>query len=166
MRKRLANDSSEPAPKATAASNESIHDEPIYKWAEVSRVLKSAAVTLERRMHQVSGNNDLTLLHCLILVHLSRSATCKQTELKTATGISATHLTKLLEELVHRGLIGRNRSSWDRRQHILALTVQGRAIAEHLLASLHRLASRPQREAIEQLGASLEHFVATPFDDE
>lgn len=164
MRKRLASDA--PSPESKAASSESIHDESIYKLAEVSRVLKSATATLEKLMHQVSGNHDLTLMHCLVLVHLSRAATCKQTDLKLATGIGSTHLTKLIDELVHRDLVCRNRSSWDRRQHILALTLQGRDTAAHLLASLSEFTGRTQLDAIEQLGASLEHFVSATLSEE
>jgi DNA-binding MarR family transcriptional regulator len=67
-------------------------------------------------------------------------------------------LTKLIDELVNRGLVHRIRSSWDRRQIILALTMSGRDAASHLLASLNALTSETQLHAIEDLGLSLEHF--------
>jgi DNA-binding MarR family transcriptional regulator len=137
----------------------------IYRMAEISRVLRSVTSALEKLMHAASGSNDLTLMHCLVLVHLSRSATCKQVELKSATGIAPAHLTRLVDELVHQGLVGRHRSSWDRRQLNLALTAQGRETALHLLASLKELTDQTQLDAIEHLGSSLEHFVSTTVHD-
>jgi DNA-binding MarR family transcriptional regulator len=148
MSKHGAHDSSGQTPAA----------ETIYKMAEVSRVLKSATSTLEEVMHRAAGTNELTLMHGLVLVHLSRGTSCKQVDLKSATGIAPAYLTKLIDELVIRGLVHRNRSSWDRRQIILALTMSGRDTASHLLTSLNALTSETQRHAIEELGLSLEHF--------
>lgn len=137
----------------------------LYKMAEVSRVLRSATSTIEKLAHLVSGTTDLTLMHCLVLVHLTRSASCKQLELKSATGIAPAHLTKLLDELTHRGFVRRTRSSWDRRQIILALTLPGRETALRLLASLHEHTDKTQLNEIERLNSSLEHFVSITKDD-
>jgi DNA-binding MarR family transcriptional regulator len=137
----------------------------LYKMAEVSRVLRSATSSIEKLAHLASGSDALTLMHCLVLVHLSRSASSKQTELKCATGIAPTQLTKLLDELAHRGMINRHRSSWDRRQVILALTEAGRETAMHLLASLHDFADKTRLDAIESLGSSLAQFVASTAAD-
>ncbi|GLQ91068.1 hypothetical protein GCM10007901_00180 [Dyella acidisoli] len=138
----------------------------LYKMAEVSRVLRSATSTIEKFVHLASGTNDLTLMHCLVLVHLSRKASCKQLDLKSATGIAPTHLTKLVDELTHRGFVRRHRSSWDRRQIILALTAPGRETALRLLTSLHELTHKTQLNAIEELGSSLKRFVSTTANDE
>ncbi|HTV83874.1 MAG TPA: MarR family winged helix-turn-helix transcriptional regulator [Dyella sp.] len=138
----------------------------LYKMAQVCRVLKSAASTMEKLAHAASGSDELTLMHCLVLVHLSHSASCKQGDLKGATGIAPTQLTKLLDELAHRGLVSRHRSSWDRRQVILALTEQGRDTALRLLASLHGFTDKTRLDAIESLGSSLQRFVASTADDE
>ena len=138
----------------------------LYKMAEVSRILKSATSTIEKFAHLASGTNDLTLMHCLVLVHLSRKASCKQLDLKSATGIAPTYLTKVVDELTHRGFVRRHRSSWDRRQIILALTAPGRETALRLLASLHELTNKTQLNAIEQLGSSLKRFVSTAANGE
>jgi DNA-binding MarR family transcriptional regulator len=137
----------------------------LYRMAQVSRVLRSATSSMEKLAHLASGSDELTLLHCLVLVHLSRSASCKQTELKCATGIAATQLTKLVDELAHRSFVSRHRSSWDRRQVILALTEAGREAALHLLASLHDFTDKTRIDAIESLASSLERFVASTADD-
>ncbi|RDS84273.1 MarR family winged helix-turn-helix transcriptional regulator [Dyella psychrodurans] len=149
----------------TAGTTTQTEADALYKMAEVSRVLRSATSTIEKLAHLVSGTSDLTLMHCLVLVHLSKAATCKQLELKSATGIPPAHLTKLLDELAHRGLVRRIRSSWDRRQIILALTEPGRETALRLLTSLHKLADKTQLDEIERLGSSLEHFVSTTEND-
>jgi DNA-binding MarR family transcriptional regulator len=150
--------------KATGTATRAEADA-LYKMAEVSRVLRSATSAIEKLGHLASGTNDLTLMHCLVLVHLSRTATCKQTDLKVATGIAPNHLTKLLDELTYRDLVHRNRSSSDRRQIILALTTRGRETALRLLAALHDFTNKTQLNAIEQLGSSLERFVSTTEND-
>lgn len=168
MNKHLANDSDETRTCSASTGCEAADAadvEAFYKMAEVSRVLKSATSTIEKFAHLASGTSEFTLMHCLVMVHLSRAPTCKQTDLKSATGISPAHLTKLVDELTLRGLVSRHRSSADRRQIILALTAPGRETALHLLASLHELADKTQREAIEKLGASLERFVSTTEHD-
>lgn len=138
----------------------------LHKMAEVSRVLKSTTSTIEKLVHLASGTNNLTLMHCLALVYLSRTATCKQVELRSATGIAPNNLTRLLDELTTRGLVFRNRSSWDRRQVVLALTVPGRETALRLLTTLRRLINKTRLNEIERLGSSLEHFVSTTVHDQ
>jgi DNA-binding MarR family transcriptional regulator len=153
------------SPESKGAATQADADA-LYKMAQVSRVLRSATSSMERLAHLASGSDELTLMHCLVLVHLSRSASSKQTELKCATGIAPTQLTKLVDELAHRGFVSRHRSSWDRRQVILALTEPGREAALHLLASLHGFTDKTRIDAIESLGSSLERFVASTADDQ
>jgi DNA-binding MarR family transcriptional regulator len=162
MSKHLANGADEGTPDNENDNGAATRTEAdaLYKMAEVSRVLRSATHTIEKLGQRASGSNELTLMHCLVLVHLSSASTCQQTKLKSATGIAPTHLTKLLEDLVNRGLVSRNRSSWDRRQVILALTASGRETALRLLSALHDFTQESQLGAIEQLGSSLEQFVS------
>ncbi|HUA80259.1 MAG TPA: MarR family transcriptional regulator [Dyella sp.] len=162
MNNDLTNGSGKPKTGSTPnadKSTDSADVEALYKMAEVSRILKNATSAIEKLAHAVSGANDLTLMHCLVLVHLSRTSTCKQGDLKSATGITPAHLTKLLDELVHRGLVRRHRSSGDRRQIVLALTAPGRETALHLVMSLRAHASDMPLGTIEQLGSSLAHAV-------
>ncbi|GGA41976.1 MarR family winged helix-turn-helix transcriptional regulator [Dyella nitratireducens] len=153
------------ADKSEASTGQETFDmtdvDALYKMAEVSRILKSATSTIEKLAHLASGTNDLTLMHCLVLVHLSRTVSCKQLDLKYATRIASPYLTKLIDELTIRGFVRRHRSSGDRRQIILVLTAPGRETALRLLASLHELTHQTQRDAIEQLGFSLKRFVIT-----
>jgi DNA-binding MarR family transcriptional regulator len=135
--------------------------ETIYKVAEVARTLKCATHAMERVVHVVSGTNEhLTLLHWLVLARLSSTPTCKQMELKSDTKIAAAYLTRLLDDLVREGLVRRHRSSSDRRQILLTLTERGRTATMELLTTLNDIARPSQLNAIEHLGASLEHFVS------
>ncbi|RDS83498.1 MarR family transcriptional regulator [Dyella monticola] len=164
MNKHLVDDLSNGTPNSNSTEPNAIDTadvDALYKMAQVSRTLKSVTCAIEKLLHVASGASDLTLMHCLVLVHLSKTATCQQADLKEATGAAAPHLTKLMDELVHRDLVCRNRSSWDRRQVIVALTAPGRETALRLLAALHGVIDKAQINAIAQLGSSLERFVST-----
>ena len=141
--------------------------ETIYKVAEVARTLKCATHVMEKLVHLASGTNEhLTLLHWLVLVRLSRTPTCKQTELKCDTKIAPAYLTRLVDDLTREGLVRRHRSSSDRRQILLALTEHGRSAASELLASLNDVTRPSQLSAIEHLGASLDQFVSLADGEE
>jgi DNA-binding MarR family transcriptional regulator len=140
--------------------------ETIYKVAEVARTLKCATHAMEKVVHVVSGTNEhLTLLHWLVLARLSGTPTCKQMELKSDTKIAAAYLTRLLDDLVREGLVRRHRSSSDRRQILLTLTEHGRSATLELLTTLNDVARPSQLNAIEHLGASLEHFVSLATEE-
>ena len=168
MNKHLVNDGGNGTPNAKSIGLEVIgmaDVDALYKMAQVSRVLKSVTSAIEKLLHVVSGAGDLTLMHYLVLIHLSRAATCQQADLKAATGAAAPHLTKLLDELVQRDLVCRNRSSWDRRQVIVALTAPGRDTAQRLLAALHGVMDKAQIDVIQQLGSSLERLGSLSEND-
>lgn len=160
MNNNLANDSGKPRTSSTLTADKATDTadvEALYKMAEVSRILKNATSAIEKLAHIASGTNDLTLMHCLVLVHLSKTPTCKQGSLKSVAGITPAHMTKLVDELVNRGLVRRHRSSGDRRQIILALTAPGRETAQRLVVSLREHANDIQLGAIEELGSLLAH---------
>jgi DNA-binding MarR family transcriptional regulator len=129
----------------------------LHAAAAVSRGLKGAGSAIEKMVQAAAGSNDLTLAHWLILVQLSRAETCRQGELHAETGVNAGYLTRLLDELEARRLLGRRRSSEDRRQILLSLTDAGRRAARSMLASIdhHRLL-----EALEELKSSLDNFLS------
>ena len=130
-------------------------DDTIYKLAAVRHTLRNVAAAMEDLVRRASGLTDLTLSHALVLVRLARMPTCKQADLKSLPGIGSPHLTRLLDELSDRGLVGRSRSSGDRRQVLLSLTDSGRDAALRLLRALNTLADDEWLNALDQLGASL-----------
>jgi DNA-binding MarR family transcriptional regulator len=127
------------------------------KVAAVSRNLKRASSAIEAIVQSASGGNDLTLAHWLILVHLARARTCKQGNLHSETGITAGHLTRLLDELEAKGLVRRRRSTEDRRQMLLSLSDRGRDATLSLLGAIdgHRLL-----DSLENLQSSLSRFLS------
>jgi DNA-binding MarR family transcriptional regulator len=131
--------------------------ETMHKVAEVSRSLKSVVSVIETLVQTTSGGGDLTLTHCLILVNLSRSHTCKQSDLHTETGITPGYLTRLIDTLVAKSMVRRRRSTRDRRQILLSLTDHGKDVTLSLLAAIdqHRLLG-----ALDNLKSSLDRFMA------
>jgi len=130
--------------------------ETMHKVAEVSRSLKSVVSVIETLVQTTSGGGDLTLTHCLILVNLSRSHTCKQSDLHSATGITPGYLTRLMDTLVAKSMVHRRRSTRDRRQILLGLTDHGKDVTLSLLAAIgqHRLLG-----ALDNLKSSLDRFL-------
>jgi DNA-binding MarR family transcriptional regulator len=78
-----------------------------------------------------------------------------------ATGIGPAYLSRLLDELVVQGMLRRQRSPWDRRQILLALTAQGKKMTYQLLTSTNERITQTQRGAMADLGSWLEQFVSS-----
>ena len=132
--------------------------ETMHKIAAVSRSLKSTGSAIEKIVQTAAGGGDLTLAHWLILVHLSRTRTCKQGELNAETAITTGYLTRLLDELEAKSMICRRRSTEDRRQILLSLTDRGRDAALALLAAIARY---EVLSALDELQSSLDRFLST-----
>jgi DNA-binding MarR family transcriptional regulator len=75
----------------------------------------------------------------LMLIH--RNPGISQTELSQASGRDKSSLTPIIEDLVRRGLVERQRTDSDKRTYRLTLTAQGKKV----LASLVRCARRHER---------------------
>jgi DNA-binding MarR family transcriptional regulator len=103
----------------------------------LNRAIKTVHSSMEKIMRQAAGADDLTLMHWCILVRLLERATCEQVHLRAQAGITAPHLTKLLDDLVARDLVRRDRCPRDRRKFILSLTQAGRTAGLTLLNSLN-----------------------------
>lgn len=106
----------------------------------LNRAIKTVHSSMEKIMRQAAGSDDLTLMHWCVLVRLLEDATCEQAHLRSHTGITAPHLTKLLDDLVARDLVRRDRCPRDRRKFLLALTQAGRTAGLSLLTSLNGFA--------------------------
>jgi DNA-binding MarR family transcriptional regulator len=129
--------------------------------AEVSRTLRNATALLEKFVRVASGPGHLTLSHWLVMAHMLNKPTRKQVDLKMATGIGPAYLSRLLDELVVQGMLRRQRSPWDRRQILLALTAQGKKMTYQLLTSTNERITQTQRGAMADLGSWLEQFVSS-----
>ena len=101
----------------------------------LNRALRNVQIEMERIAQRAAGSDDLTLMHRYILVHLLEKSTCKQVDLRSHLGITPPHLTKLLDDLVGRRFVRRDKCPQDRRQFILTLTRAGRDTCMSLLGS-------------------------------
>ena len=138
--------------------------EAIHEIAEIGRLLRNTTALLESMIHLAAGTGELTSSHLLVLVHLLPKSNCKQVDLKSATHIGPAYLSRLLDELVHQGLLRRHRSLSDRRQILLTLTERGKEATRHLLVSMSELMTNKKHAAIVDLGSSLNHFGAVMDD--
>ncbi len=65
-----------------------------------------------------------------VLVLLATNSEVKPNALSAGLGIAASNLTVILDRLEKRGLIGRTRSTTDRRAHLITLTTDGQRMVE------------------------------------
>ncbi len=64
------------------------------------------------------------------LIHLSHHQECNVSELGEEFGVTNAAISQMLEKLVQQGLVMRTEDPQDRRQKILVLTPEGKAIAQ------------------------------------
>jgi DNA-binding MarR family transcriptional regulator len=92
---------------------------------------------------------DLSARHFLLLALVAVGDGSSQQELAGKLGLDPTVLVKLVDQLESRGLLKRARFADDRRQHRLALTVEGKT----LLAEAGARQKRAEREVTRAIGA-------------
>lgn len=107
----------------------------VHMLGRLSRFLRQIQADMESIVRQAAGSDDLSLTHWHVLVHLLKEPTCRQVDLRSRMGITPPHLTKVVDELVARRLVCRDKCPQDRRQFILTLTRAGRDSCMSLLAS-------------------------------
>ncbi|MFO7639066.1 MAG: MarR family transcriptional regulator [bacterium] len=94
----------------------------------------------------------------MVLQTLQRSRSMKMTELARFLGLSKTNATGLVDRLVRRGMVRRDRSEEDRRVVFVSLTPDGRRAAARLtITSRKGLTALMKRVPEENLGP----FIAT-----
>jgi DNA-binding MarR family transcriptional regulator len=128
-------------------------------------MLRDTITDIEGFVQRASGKKDLILAQWLILVHLLRIETCKQSALMAKTSIAPGYLTRLLDVLEAKRLIQRHRSAEDRRTILLSATDHGRKVTRDFLSSL--LQSKPswQLGSLCELKSSID-VIATRFSAE
>lgn len=107
----------------------------VYVLGRLNRVLRNLQLEMERIAQRAAGSSEMTLIHWYILVHLLDEPTCKQVDLRSRLGIAAPHLTKLLDDLVARRFVRRDKCTQDRRQFILTLNRAGEDTCMSFLSS-------------------------------
>jgi len=112
-------------------------------WRSLMQVLLALPRVLDRDMVRATG---LTANEYKVLMHLSEAPDCqlRMAELAIATALSASRMTRLVDDLQSRGLVSRRTSENDGRGNVAALTAAGReklvsAWPAHLASARHHV---------------------------
>lgn len=122
-------------PRARAAADQ-IDFGPLANWVgfhlRIAQTASFQAFTREARSVEVSPGRFATLML------IGRNPGISQTALAAANGRDKSTLTPILEDLVKRGLIAREKLKTDRRSYQLTLTDAGRKMLDQLTACAKR----------------------------
>lgn len=125
------------APVATCTPQTPFYDGRDYVATEsVGHLLNQVMFAMRRDIEQRMGDHDLTAAQWLPLWKLKLGAARTAQELARQMGVDAGSMTRLLDRLEAKGLIGRLRSATDRRVVNLVLTAAGEAVVEHVPQAL------------------------------
>jgi DNA-binding MarR family transcriptional regulator len=116
---------------------------PLY---EFSLSVKAIQRELDRQTNQVMDSLGLTAAQADALYVLGKAAPLSLKELGELLIAEAGHPSRLVDRLVHAGLIERKAAEDDRRRIVLSLTPKGRKLEQKILAA---------REGIFQLAREL-----------
>lgn len=92
----------------------------------------------------VLKQHDLNYVNytALMMMYGAEDQTTTPSELSNATGEKPTNVTRICDELLHKGLIDRSPSTSDRRRVVLRLTRKGEKLVEQLQPELWRTLER------------------------
>lgn len=127
--------------------SESAEDDP---FEQIERAIMRIGWLGQRQFMQLlaEARFDLTIPQFHTLMHLSHCATqCKMSDLARATHQSAASLTGVVDRLLEKQLVARVRPEGDRRQVMVALTADGRA----LLAKVAEARRMEMRAALDSI---------------
>ncbi len=96
--------------------------------AELSSVLRLGVMRLARRLRLERSESGLTLTQLSALGTLSRHGPCTPGELAAHEKVQPPSMTRVLSHLEERGLVARAAHPTDRRQVLVALTDDARAL--------------------------------------
>ena len=98
----------------------------------VGYLLHQVVTAMRRRIEQAMAAHELTAAQWYPLWKLERDGPCTAQELAREMDSDAGATTRLVDRLVAKGLIERERLHVDRRRVMLRLTPQGKAVAAHV----------------------------------
>ena len=118
----------------------------------IGYLLKRAHGLLMERAEAAFENHDLNFTQWVILLRLRDGLGNTAAELCRGVGHDSGALTRVLDQLEQRGLIGRSRSKQDRRVVELSLTKRGHSMLESLIPL-----------TVEKLNEAVDDFSAAEF---
>ena len=97
-----------------------------------------AARELDRSLQPLCRRNGVTITEAHLLAHLRAAGPCRTGELQRLFGFKPSTFTSVLDRLVEKRTITRKAHPKDRRSVLIALTGEGRAIADRLQQTFDR----------------------------
>jgi DNA-binding MarR family transcriptional regulator len=102
----------------------------------VGYLLNQVVISMRRQIEQAMTAHELTAAQWYPLWKLMRDGPGTAQELARDMDIDAGAMTRLIDRLVHKGLVQRSRSATDRRVLVLRLTPAGEAVAAEVPRAL------------------------------
>ncbi len=130
---------------------------------QAERLLRVLEETTKFQLHREKGPEwkyNLTKPQMLTLSALTRKASCTMTELAEMTRIASSALTGIIDRLIEKGLVIRERNGEDRRVVRIMLSQKGRAVIadirnhgkQHLVQILSKIDEEDRENLIMLLG--------------
>jgi DNA-binding MarR family transcriptional regulator len=137
-------------------------------WRALMRILKVIPRHLD---HDLSRGAGLTASEYTTIMHLSEAPNheLRMTDLASATGLSASRTTRLVDDLQSRGLVTKTVSTADARGNVAKLTARGMTKLKsawpiHLSSVRRHFLDHIDEAAVERVGRALSD-VAAYLDD-
>ena len=115
----------------------------------VAFLLAQVGAHAANRFAERSAELDLTPPQTGLLRAIAREPGSSQRELGTRLGLFPSRVVTFVDELEHRGLVGRERNRSDRRQYAVHLTDEGRAMMRRI-GTLARAHDRDLCESLDE----------------
>ena len=129
----------------------------------IGYLVRRASNLLTSRVETTFAGFDVTFMQWVVLLHLRDKVAITAAEIGRSIGHDSGAMTRLVDNLVQRGLVERCRSSQDRRIVALSLTDQGRrtvgALAPPVVDCLNQAVAAFTREEADTLTRLLTKLV-------
>ena len=131
--------------------------------------LEKLRKTTRDAVEEALSAKDVTLREYWVLTCLASAPTTQQAELTEALGIDPSDIVRILDKLVRKGLVTRQRAPEDRRRQVVALKKTGRKLHKKLATKVTEAEKTAlddsSKKQLKQL-RKMSKAVLTPADDE
>jgi DNA-binding MarR family transcriptional regulator len=124
-----------PAEARAVASRAAGADQVMETFSALTRAVRAAAA-------QTYATFEVGSTQAKFVRHIGRQSRLSQADLARATASDPTLTGRVLETLIERGWVRRERSRDDRRQYVLELSASGRRACKRVEAARHQIARR------------------------
>ena len=131
--------------------------------------LEKLRKTTRDAVEEALSAKDVTLREYWVLTCLASAPTTQQAELTEALGIDPSDIVRILDKLVRKGLVTRQRAPEDRRRQVVTLKKTGRKLHKKLANKVTEAEKTAlddsSKKQLKQL-RKMSKAVLTPADDE